>query len=107
MRITPTYQYYVDTFHGTLDEDTFFENVVSAAALVNDLIGLNVVTERTEAAYKNAVCSAVERMTECGGGESMSIGSFSIGGTGNSGEQSARAAAVLHLSGTGLLWAGV
>lgn len=103
MRRVPGYQAYRDS-GGGMDEGMFLACRPDAVAIVCSLIGSNDVTDDNADAYDSAVFAACESLSR--GTGSFSIGSFSMSGQ-EGGTDAARAAAALHLSGSGLLWSGL
>lgn len=106
---------------GTLDEDAFSASLAHARARVRELVWLNDVdTDERGAAFKAAVCAAVDVDAAYGstGGVGESGGGFSIGSFSMSAASGADAressydrdmarAIRAELSGTGLLYQGV
>lgn len=103
-----TYSDYLG-FGGKLDKESFDALLVHAVAEVGYLIGFNDVTSANEAAYKTAVCAALDSFGQTGtmAAQSFSVGSFSMSGGGESPNAAARRAAWLELVGSGLLYQGV
>ena len=106
---------------GKLGLDAFSASLKAAAARVRYVIGYNMPEgESDEAAYRNAVCAAVDVDAAYGasggigeGAQSLSVGSFSIGdgrrdGSGMSAyDQDVLRAIRAELMGTALLYQGV
>ena len=115
-----TYDDYAE-WGGTLSEDAFGASLGHARARVREFVYLNEVdTDERIAAFKAAVCAAVDVDAAYGasggiaeGSGGFTIGSFSMSAQGGSGSASsaydrdmARAIRA-ELSGTGLLYQGV
>lgn len=106
----PTYEFYTGEYGGRLPEAAFGAELSGAAAYVDWLIGFNEVTEQTAAAYRRAVCAALEAFAVYGAGESgFTIGSFSMSAlpNGRTAKDIAREDAARELVGTGLLFQGI
>ncbi|MBQ9043842.1 MAG: hypothetical protein IJ111_13635 [Eggerthellaceae bacterium] len=110
-----------ETWGGTRSEDAFEASIGHARARVREYVWLNEVdTDERAAAFKAAVCAAVDvdaaygstgGVGESGGG--FSIGSFSMSAAsgadarGSSYDRDMARAIRAELSGTGLLYQGV
>ena len=94
-----------------LSADEFSANLLDAQAVVDWIVGINVVDDSNIDAYKRAVCAAVVKVAAYGIDPSpnFSIGSFSIGATEGEtdGRAMAQAAALPYLIPAGLAYMGL
>lgn len=113
--MTADYAFYVDEYGGRLDAEAFAESLPAAERQVRWLCGCaepDSDDEDATAAYKRAVCAAVEAFAEWGEGlvGGLTVGDFAVKpyeNKGPSGVQIAIDAAVKELAGTGLTFGGV
>lgn len=107
----PEYEYYTATYGGSLDEETF-DSSLSAAygrACCRCCAYMGVdLTEDEQAAFSNAVCAAVDSLSEeTAGVSSYSAGSISVTYSEGLGGNTVTAAIERELSGTRLIETGL
>lgn len=108
----PSYAFYADDFHGELSEDVFNAHINSALAFTRKLVGNKRITPKTQTPFFRAVCAVVDAFAQYGTTPQtgFSVGSFTVqsgGANASTGYDIAREGALLELSGTGLLYAGL
>ncbi len=106
-----TYEFYRDSFGGSLSEAAFGESLPLAEAHVRWLCALKGADSTCEA-FKRAVCAAADAFAEYGAGEvgGYAIGEFSVKNYASqqtTGEELATAAALRELGMSGMAFTGV
>ena len=111
MAATVTYDWYRDSYGGSLGEAAFGESLPLAEAHVKWLCAVKGA-KTTCNAYRRAVCAALDAFAEYGAGEvgGYSIGEFSVKNYASqqtTGEELATQAALRELGLSGMAFAGV
>ncbi len=106
-----TYEFYRDSFGGSLSEAAFGESLPVVEAHVRWLCALKGADGACEA-FKRAVCAAADAFAEYGAGEvgGYAIGEFSVKNYASqqtTGEELATAAALRELGMCGMAFSGV
>ena len=96
----------------SLSEDDFNDAVQDAQRIVDNIVGMNTVDAGNTEAYHRAICAACSKVAAYGLGPSpnFSLGSFSVGSSGDnarSGAAYAEEAALMHLVPAGLAYMGL
>lgn len=115
MAIEVTYEWYRDEYGGQGSAEAFAESLPAATRHVRFLTGGATPPEENAdatAAYKRAVCAALDVLAEWGEGSvnGFQVGDFSVKtfeSQGRSGLELATCAALEELAGTGLAFGGV
>lgn len=111
MASTVTYQFYTDTYGGSLGEAAFAASLPMADSHVRWLCAVKGASTTCNV-FKRAVCAALEAFAEYGAGEvgGYSIGEFSVKNyenKGTTGEELATQAALRELGLSGMAFTGV
>ena len=111
MASTVTYEWYADSYGGSLSEAAFGESLPMAEAHVKWLCAVNGA-KTTCNVYKRAVCAALDAFAEYGAGEvgGYTIGEFSVKNYASqqtTGEELATEAALRELGLSGMAFCGV
>ena len=111
MASTVTYQFYIETYGGSLGEAAFAASLPMADAHVKWLCAVKGASTTCNV-FKRAVCAALEAFCEYGSGEvgGYSIGEFSVKNYASqqtTGEELATAAALRELGLSGMAFTGV
>ena len=105
--LRPDYGWYSEEWGGSATEALFGANVGMAEGVVMQLVGFNEGSPAQEAAYRRAVCAAVDALAAYGPDfASMTVGSFSVSAGAKTGRQIAMEDASAQLARSGLLWGG-
>lgn len=95
-----------------LSEEDFNACILDAQSVVDEIVGINLIDEENEEAYKKAICAACCKVSAYGltPSPNFSIGSFSMGASGDgaqSGTSYATEAALRYLVPAGLAYMGL
>ncbi len=103
---TLTYEFYTNSYHGTLDEGGFMTSLVQAQALICSLVGEDVPLQH-EDKWKYALCALCDYVVKEAGIQAESYGSTHVTYTQARASRTAYDVCAPYLASTGLLYRGV